>query len=361
MKIKYETHSDQVAAEMERGIRSGIFPPGSRLPSIRELADVFQVSTQVIKSAFKLLMERGLLISRSRIGVFVNVDVLFPGMKKLILLNGVQGPYDLNYMERVFGLSENIMACQGFHVQMRSIPTGPLQLAALRYEMHQIEMERPDCLIVNAGMVPPEEIGTIRKCEFPVVFLGDFASGDVSSLRYDLIRERTEERGIAYVDAARRLGCRNICLFGGSRCVEYVRRLVNAVREEGRRYGMNVHVSGGHPGEHVDAEIVKSWKHHIRSVRKKFRPDAFLVDGFGHMELFQQALRELGFRPGGDVQVFCDSDPTPGAVLIRSDYTEFIRSVAAVIRRMIDEPEYHCGILEIAGKIRRVPFRIDSL
>ena len=144
MKIKYETHSDQVAAEMERGIRSGIFPPGSRLPSIRELADVFQVSTQVIKSAFKLLMERSLLISRSRIGVFVNVDVLFPGMKKLILLNGVQGPYDLNYMERVFGLSENIMACQGFHVQMRSIPTGPLQLAALRYEMHQIEMERPD-------------------------------------------------------------------------------------------------------------------------------------------------------------------------------------------------------------------------
>ena len=122
--------------------------------------------------------------------------------------------------------------------------------------------------------------------------------------------------------AARRLGCRNICLFGGSRRVEYVRRLVNAVREEGRRYGMNVHVSGGHPGEHVDAEIVKSWKHHIRSVRKKFRPDAFLVDGFGHMELFQQALRELGFRPGGDVQVFCDSDPTPGAVLIRSDYTE---------------------------------------
>ena len=28
MKIKYDTHSDQVAAEMERGIRSGIFSSG---------------------------------------------------------------------------------------------------------------------------------------------------------------------------------------------------------------------------------------------------------------------------------------------------------------------------------------------
>ena len=84
MKIKYETQSDQVAAEIEQGICSGVFPPGSRLPSIRELADSFHVSTQVIKSAFKMLMERRLLVSRSRIGVFVNVDGVLPGMKKLI-------------------------------------------------------------------------------------------------------------------------------------------------------------------------------------------------------------------------------------------------------------------------------------
>ena len=92
MNIKYETQSGVVAAEIERGIRTGTFPPGSRLPSIRELADVFQVSTQVIKSAFKLLMERKLLVSRSRIGVFVNVDEVLPGMKKLILLNETRGP-----------------------------------------------------------------------------------------------------------------------------------------------------------------------------------------------------------------------------------------------------------------------------
>ena len=55
MNIKYETQSGVVAAEIERGIRTGTFPPGSRLPSIRELADVFQVSTQVIKSGTLLL------------------------------------------------------------------------------------------------------------------------------------------------------------------------------------------------------------------------------------------------------------------------------------------------------------------
>ena len=57
MRIRYETQSGQVAAEIEKGIRTGVFPPGSRLPSIRELAKAFQVSTQVIKSAFKLLAQ----------------------------------------------------------------------------------------------------------------------------------------------------------------------------------------------------------------------------------------------------------------------------------------------------------------
>ena len=361
MKIKYETQSDQVAAEIEQGICSGVFPPGSRLPSIRELADSFHVSTQVIKSAFKMLMERRLLVSRSRIGVFVNVDGVLPGMKKLILLSETRGPYDMNYLGRAFGLSENIMPYQGFHVQIRSIPSGPYLIPSLRYELHQIDMERPDCLIINACTVLQEEIEQIKNREYPVLFFGDFVHGDVPGLQYDLIRERTEERGAAYIDAAYRIGCKKICMFGGNPEVEYVRRLLNAATEQGRLYGIHVHISNGHPLKHTDDEIVKNWKYHIQDVLNVFTPDAFIAADFGHLELFLRALKELGFSPGKDIQVLGDSDFTPGLIMIRADYTEFIRSAAAIIRRMIEEPGYHCGIVEISGKIRRIPFKIEEI
>lgn len=361
MNIKYETQSGVVAAEIERGIRTGTFPPGSRLPSIRELADVFQVSTQVIKSAFKLLMERKLLVSRSRIGVFVNVDEVLPGMKKLILLNETRGPYDMNYLGRVFGLSESMMTHQGFHVQMRSIPNGPLLMTALHYELHQIDMERPDCLIINACTVSPEEIEQIKNREYPVLFFGDFMRGDIPGLQYDLIRERTEERGAAYIEALHRIGCKKVCIFGGNPNFEYVRRLLDAVKNLGNQYGIEVHVSAGLPIEHTDDVIVRNWKHHIQDVLKVFTPDAFIADGFGHMELFLRALKELGFSPGKDVQVLGDSDFTPGLVMIRSDYSEFLQVAVSVIHRIIEEPGYHCGILEISGKIKRTPFKIEAI
>ena len=113
--------------------------------------------------------------------------------------------------------------------------------------------------------------------------------------------------------------------------------------------------------EESEEEIIENWKQHIRRVLKNFTPDAFIADGFGHLEFFLRALKELGFSPGKDIHVLGDCDFSPGLVMIRSDYSEFIRSAAAIIHRIIEEPGYHCGIMEISGKIKRTPFQIESV
>ena len=113
--------------------------------------------------------------------------------------------------------------------------------------------------------------------------------------------------------------------------------------------------------ERQEEGVVDDWKRHIQNVLRVFSPDAFIMDGFGRLELFLRALKEFGFSPGKDIQVIGDSDFTPGLVMIRSDYREFIRSAAAVIHRIIEEPGYHCGIMEISGKIKRTPFKIEAL
>ena len=361
MNIKYETQTNLVAAEMEKRIRSGTFPPGSRLPSIRELADHFHVSTQVIKSAFKLLMDSGLLISKSRIGVFVNVEGILSGTKKLVLLNASNCPYALNYLGRVFNLSESVIFYEGFHVQLRTVPSGPLLLPALRYELHQIEMDHPDCLVINAGMVPPEEVSHFATRKFPVLFFGDFANGDIPGIQYDSIRERTEERGEAYIETAHRLGCKKVDIFCCSQKSLFVRKMLEEIKTRASLYGITIRTTDRFPDAYTAREILESWKYHLRKEFKYFTPDAFILDGFGHLELFLEALKELGFTPGKNIQVISDNDFIPGLVMIRSDYSEFAQSATAIIRRTIEEPGYHCGIVEIAGKIKRTPFIIDAV
>lgn len=64
-----KTHN--VLRTLERKIRSGQFEPGEKLPSMRELAKSFNVSTMVMQQAAVQLEEKGLLLRSSRCGLFI--------------------------------------------------------------------------------------------------------------------------------------------------------------------------------------------------------------------------------------------------------------------------------------------------
>lgn len=56
---------------LEKRIRSGRYAPGEKLPSMRELAKGFQVSTMVMQQAAAALEEKGLLLRSSKCGLFI--------------------------------------------------------------------------------------------------------------------------------------------------------------------------------------------------------------------------------------------------------------------------------------------------
>ncbi len=68
-----------IARELEEGIRSKPpkYPPGSQLPSYRELADAHGVSITTAQAAIRVLRAKELVWGESGVGVFV-VDPL-PG------------------------------------------------------------------------------------------------------------------------------------------------------------------------------------------------------------------------------------------------------------------------------------------
>lgn len=61
----------RIANDITEKINSGELPPGSKLPSIRELADMYDVSTGTSYRALSILHERDLIVGEPGRGTFV--------------------------------------------------------------------------------------------------------------------------------------------------------------------------------------------------------------------------------------------------------------------------------------------------
>ena len=62
---------ERLADHLEGRIRSGEFPPGSRLPGEVALRTEYVVSLSTVRRAMRLLRERGLVVTRAPLGTFV--------------------------------------------------------------------------------------------------------------------------------------------------------------------------------------------------------------------------------------------------------------------------------------------------
>lgn len=67
---------EAIADRIEEMINRGIFEPGERLPSIRQLRADYSVSINTVREAFALLEARGVAEPRAQIGHFVRTGPL---------------------------------------------------------------------------------------------------------------------------------------------------------------------------------------------------------------------------------------------------------------------------------------------
>ncbi len=62
---------EQVADQVRQFVASGALPPGTSLPSVRQLAGDLEVNLNTIARAYRLLESEGFLVIRDRAGVTV--------------------------------------------------------------------------------------------------------------------------------------------------------------------------------------------------------------------------------------------------------------------------------------------------
>ncbi len=63
--------SDQLASFIRSQIQVGNLKPGEKMPTMREASGLFHVGVATVNKAYQILIERDLLESRGRQGVFV--------------------------------------------------------------------------------------------------------------------------------------------------------------------------------------------------------------------------------------------------------------------------------------------------
>jgi GntR family transcriptional regulator len=132
--------SQQIAAALREAIESGIYPPGMRLPSQRDLAQQYSVARNTVDEALKTLGQQGLITSEWGRGVFVREK------KSLFRLGSDR--YSPKFRE--LGLSPFLLECAK-------------QGKAGRFEVLSIERMKPDLEISGLLGVSAKTKSVLRR------------------------------------------------------------------------------------------------------------------------------------------------------------------------------------------------------
>jgi GntR family transcriptional regulator len=76
MEINIVTNSpeavyEQIVRQVQQGVAEGDLRPGDPLPTVRQLADDLQINRNTVARAYKVLEDRGVILTAGRRGTFV--------------------------------------------------------------------------------------------------------------------------------------------------------------------------------------------------------------------------------------------------------------------------------------------------
>jgi DNA-binding FadR family transcriptional regulator len=102
------TRHATIAAALGGEILSGARPPGSRIPSVEEMYDLFGVSRVVVREVVKTLTAKGLVISKTKVGTLVQDPAHWNWLDAEVLDWRMRAGLDRTFLEQITEAREAI-------------------------------------------------------------------------------------------------------------------------------------------------------------------------------------------------------------------------------------------------------------
>lgn len=67
---------EQLVRQVQQGVADGLLKPGDPLPTVRQLADDLDINRNTVARAFRILEDRGVILTAGRRGTFVRDDAV---------------------------------------------------------------------------------------------------------------------------------------------------------------------------------------------------------------------------------------------------------------------------------------------
>jgi DNA-binding LacI/PurR family transcriptional regulator len=234
--------TEQVVNFLKEGLKAEKLPPGSKLQSSRTLAAKFATSKKVIESAFTILEKEGLVFKRARSGVFVNKVSELSHLKEVYIL-GVAVKQDSPYFGEILKITYSPLLKDGFSFITRTYSPGLSPEQVLKIEVNRINnMSEIDCVLINASPLLRKDVVECLRINKPVIFLGDFAHGEIHDLEFNQItgdNAYLAEQQLEYMHAH---GHKSVTLFSTSLEHLFNRQAYNGARRKADELGLKFNV-----------------------------------------------------------------------------------------------------------------------
>lgn len=142
-----------IAEDIVRSVSSGGLKPGMRVQSIREYAQTHNVSINTVKTAYRMLEDRGILTARPQAGYFVSASL--PELSTTPDTNGTDNTLPLSGIRRLLSVILQTQQRGGYTDLALACPAGEGFYPATRIRKLTAQVMRHNPHIQSTYVLPP--------------------------------------------------------------------------------------------------------------------------------------------------------------------------------------------------------------
>ncbi len=192
--FRTQNKTSEVADSLIRQITGRGLSPGTRLKSMRQLAQEYSCSTQVIFDALNILEEKRLIVRKAQSGVFVRENPRNVNLEVGLLIMRNKNRNN-PFIEHMLKLAEAPWLEDGFNFTIRVFPSG-LEPEQFDYELSKlIDRMQLDAVVLLAPFLGKVELEICQSMKAPVVLLGDLADPATHSQAFNQVTGDNYELG----------------------------------------------------------------------------------------------------------------------------------------------------------------------